>query len=92
MSHQGQTRFAQTVSLLAHNAYFWWLRISKYPANAHEMKYFSTLFLVYGEIELRSFGVGRGFGIGVGGCDKNPAYLQFFWMMLIIRLFSMEKL
>ena len=44
MSHQGQTRFAQTVSLLAHNAYFGRLRISKYPANAHEMKYFSTLF------------------------------------------------
>ena len=44
MSHQGQTRFAQTVSLMAHNADFWRLRISKYPANAHEIKYFSALF------------------------------------------------
>ena len=43
MSHQGQTRFAQTVSLMAHNADFWRLRISKYPANAHELNYFSAL-------------------------------------------------
>ena len=43
MSHQGQTRFAQTVSLMAHNADFWRLRISKYPANAHKMNYFSAL-------------------------------------------------
>ena len=28
----------------AHNADFCQLRISKYPANAHEMKYFSMLF------------------------------------------------
>ena len=43
MSHQGQTRFAQTVTLMAHNADFCRLRISKYPANAHERNYFSTL-------------------------------------------------
>jgi len=52
MSHQGQTRFAQTVSLMAHNADFWRLRISKYPANAHEMKYFSTLIFSYGMNEI----------------------------------------
>ena len=44
MSHQGQTRFAQTVCHFSHNADFCQLRISKYPANAHEMKYFLTLF------------------------------------------------
>ena len=49
MSHQGQTRFAQTVSLMAHNADFWRLRISKYPANAHEMNYFSTLYVGSGK-------------------------------------------
>ena len=43
MSHQGQTRFAQTVSLMAHNADFWRLRISKYPANAHERNYLFAL-------------------------------------------------
>ena len=43
MSHQGQTRFAQTVSLMAHNADFWRLRISKYPANAHEI-FFDAVF------------------------------------------------
>ena len=46
MSLQGQTRFAQTVSLEAHNADFWQLRISKYPANAHERNYFSSLGIV----------------------------------------------
>lgn len=45
MSHQGQTRFAQTVSLMAHNADFWRLRISKYPANAHKTNYFSALVI-----------------------------------------------
>ena len=35
---------AQTVCHFSHNADFCRLRISKYPANAHEMKYFSTLF------------------------------------------------
>ena len=44
MRHQGQTRFAQTVTLMSHNADFDQLRISKYPANAYEMNYFSTLF------------------------------------------------
>ena len=44
MRHQGQTRFAQTVTLMSHNADFDQLRISKYPANAYVMNYFSTLF------------------------------------------------
>ena len=43
MSHQGQTRFAQTVCHFSHNADFDQLRISKYPANAHEINYFSML-------------------------------------------------
>lgn len=43
MSHQGQTRFAQTVSLMAHNADFWRLRISKYPANARQTINFPAL-------------------------------------------------
>ena len=42
MRNQSQTRFAQTVSLISHNADFCRLRISKYPANAQEMKYFFT--------------------------------------------------
>ena len=36
-----QTRFAQTVCHFSHNADFDQLRISKYPANAHEINYFS---------------------------------------------------
>ena len=43
MRKSGQTRFAQTVRQSAHNADFFRLRISKMPANAHEMNYFSTL-------------------------------------------------
>ena len=38
-----QTRFAQTVCHFSHNADFYRLRISKYPANAHKMNYFSAL-------------------------------------------------
>ena len=38
-----QTRFAQTVCHFSHNADFDQLRISKYPANAHEINYFSML-------------------------------------------------
>ena len=38
-----QTRFAQTVCHFSHNADFDQLRISKYPANAHEINYFYTL-------------------------------------------------
>ena len=38
-----QTRFAQTVCHFSHNADFDQLRISKYPANAHEINYFSIL-------------------------------------------------
>ena len=34
---------AQTVCHFSHNADFCRLRISKYPANAHEITYFSTL-------------------------------------------------
>ena len=34
---------AQTVCHFSHNADFDQLRISKYPANAHEIKYFSEL-------------------------------------------------
>ena len=42
-----QTRFvanfAQTVRQPAHNADFFHLRISKIPANAHKINYFSAL-------------------------------------------------
>ena len=38
-----QTRFAQAVCHFSHNADFDQLRISKYPANAHEINYFSML-------------------------------------------------
>ena len=34
---------AQTVCHFSHNADFWQLRISKYPANAHKTNYFSAL-------------------------------------------------
>ena len=34
---------AQTVCHFFHNANFYRLRISKYPANAHKMNYFSAL-------------------------------------------------
>ena len=34
---------AQTVCHFSHNADFCQLRISKYPANAHKMNYFSAL-------------------------------------------------
>ena len=34
---------AQTVCHFSHNADFYRLRISKYPANAHKMNYFSAL-------------------------------------------------
>ena len=34
---------AQTVCHFSHNANFYRLRISKYPANAHKMNYFSAL-------------------------------------------------
>ena len=40
-----QTRFAQTVCHFSHNADFDQLRISKYPANAHEINYFSMLVI-----------------------------------------------
>ena len=36
------------VRRLAHNADFCRLRISKYPANAHEINYFSALCTGYG--------------------------------------------
>ena len=51
-----QTRFAQTVCHFSHNADFCRLRISKYPANAQEMKYFFTLVIGwngFGEIIIR---------------------------------------
>ena len=41
MRKMPQTRFAQTVCHFSHNADFDQLRISKYPANAHEINYFS---------------------------------------------------
>jgi len=44
------------VSLISHNADFCRLRISKYPANAQEMKYFFTLVIGwngFGEIIIR---------------------------------------
>ena len=43
MRKMTQTRFAQTVCHFSHNADFDQLRISKYPANAHEINYFSML-------------------------------------------------
>ena len=43
MRKMPQTRFAQTVCHFSHNANFYRLRISKYPANAHKMNYFSAL-------------------------------------------------
>ena len=43
MRKMPQTRFAQTVCHFSHNADFDQLRISKYPANAHEINYFSML-------------------------------------------------
>ena len=43
MRKMPQTRFAQTVCHFSHNADFYRLRISKYPANAHKMNYFSAL-------------------------------------------------
>ena len=39
---------AQTVCHFSHNADFCRLRISKYPANAHEINYFSALCTGYG--------------------------------------------
>ena len=46
MRKMPQTRrmAAQTVCHFSHNADFCRLRISKYPANAHEINYFSALF------------------------------------------------
>ena len=47
---------AQTVCHFSHNADFCRLRISKYPANAQEMKYFFTLVIDwngFGEIIIR---------------------------------------
>ena len=49
MRKSSQTRFAQTVIQTAHNADFFRLRISKMPANAHEMNYFSTLYVGSGK-------------------------------------------
>ena len=43
MRKMPQTRFAQTVCHFSHNADFDQLRISKYPANAHETNYFSMM-------------------------------------------------
>ena len=45
MRKMPQTRHivAQTVCHFSHNADFCRLRISKYPANAHKMNYFSAL-------------------------------------------------
>ena len=45
MRKMPQTRCAQTVCHFSHNADFDQLRISKYPANAHEINYFSMLVL-----------------------------------------------
>ena len=45
MRKMPQTRFAQTVCHFSHNADFDQLRISKYPANAHEINYFSMLVI-----------------------------------------------
>ena len=42
--------FAQTVRQSAHNADFFRLRISKMPANAHEMNYFYTLCVGSGKV------------------------------------------
>ena len=56
MRKMPQTRFAQTVCHFSHNADFCRLRISKYPANAQEMKYFFTLVIDwngFGEIIIR---------------------------------------
>ena len=49
MRNQSQTRCAQTVSLISHNADFCELRISKTPANAHKIKYFSALVIPNGK-------------------------------------------
>ena len=56
MSHQGQTRFAQTVSLMAHNADFWRLRISKYPANARQTINFPARPSIYTIFGIRMTG------------------------------------
>ena len=58
MRKMPQTRriAAQTVCHFSHNADFCRLRISKYPANAQEMKYFFTLVIGwngFGEIIIR---------------------------------------
>jgi len=58
MRKMPQTRrmAAQTVCHFSHNADFCRLRISKYPANAQEMKYFFTLVIDwngFGEIIIR---------------------------------------
>ena len=47
MRKMPQTRriAAQTVCHFSHNADFDQLRISKYPANAHEINYFSMLVI-----------------------------------------------
>ena len=45
MRKMPQTRFAQAVCHFSHNADFDQLRISKYPANAHEINYFSMLVI-----------------------------------------------
>ena len=50
MRNQSQTRYAQTVSLISHNADFCELRISKTPANAHKTNYFSALVIQGGRI------------------------------------------
>ena len=51
MRNQSQTRFAQTVSLISHNADFCELRISKTPANAHKIKYVSALAIQSGKLK-----------------------------------------
>ena len=56
MRNQSQTRLRLRQCLISHNADFCRLRISKYPANAQEMKYFFTLVIGwngFGEIIIR---------------------------------------
>ena len=43
MSRRVKLAVAQTVTLWAHNAYFYRLRISKYPANARQTINFPAL-------------------------------------------------
>ena len=92
MRKMPQTRFAQAVCHFSHNADFDQLRISKYPANAHEINYFSML--VVGDFKhtgrdlfdlvllfMRYYPAGCFWGMNMPKSRYIQAYIPLTWVI-----------